>query len=225
MYLADTADFAETLRASHAIQKQAGAATQLMDANEIKAAYPFYNVDDIKLGSINTVDEGYWDGGTVFDWCEVTAMTVGHGRVESVTLANGDVVACGQVVNATGPRGAQTAKMAGIDIPVEPRKRFTWVFSAEQPLDRDLPLTIDPSGVHVRQDGPQTYLAGGHSHPDPAVDFDDFTMDHTLWQDKIWPRKRVFGPRVAAIPRNGAWYCRNDCAWRVPNARPDAIRL
>ncbi len=219
MYLADTADFAETLRASHAIQKQAGAATQLMDANEIKAAYPFYNVDDIKLGSINTVDEGYWDGGTVFDWWrrsarergveyvagEVTAMTVGHGRVESVTLANGDVVACGQVVNATGPRGAQTAKMAGIDIPVEPRKRFTWVFSAEQPLDRDLPLTIDPSGVHVRQDGPQTYLAGGHSHPDPAVDFDDFTMDHTLWQDKIWPTIATRIPQFEAIKVITEW--------------------
>lgn len=194
MYLADTDAFAETLRASHAVQNAAGAATQLMTPSQIKAAYPFYAVDDIKLGSINLVDEGYWDGGTVFEWWrrsarergveyiagEVTDLTVAGGRVQSVTLASGDTVACGQVVNATGPRGAKTAKMAGIEIPIEPRKRFTWIFSAETPLDRDLPLTIDPSGVHFRQDGPKTYLAGGHAHHDPAVAFDDFTMDHSL---------------------------------------------
>lgn len=203
MYLADNEGFADSLRAAHAVQKECGAATQLMTPEQIKAAYPFYNVDDIVLGSINLVDEGYWDGGTVFDWWrrsarergveyladEVVAMTKNASgtRVESVTLASGDKIACGQVVNATGPRGARTAKMAGIDIPVEPRKRFTWIFSAAQPLDRVLPLTIDPTGVHVRQDGPTTYLAGGHTDDDPAVDFDDFDMDHGIWQDKIWP--------------------------------------
>ena len=33
--------------------------------------------------------------------------------------------------------------MAGIALPVEPRKRFSWIFKAERPLDRELPLTID----------------------------------------------------------------------------------
>ena len=132
-------------------------------------------------------------------------MSVSGGRVQSVTLGSGDVVACGQVVNATGPRGAKTAKMAGIDIPIEPRKRFTWVFSAEQPLDRDLPLTIDPSGVHFRQDGPQTYIAGGQSDPDPAVDFDDFAMDADIWQDKIWPTIAARIPQFEAIKVITEW--------------------
>ena len=77
--------------------------------------------------------------------------------------------------------------MAGLAIPVEPRKRFSWVFSAERPLEVELPLTIDPSGVHLRQDGPKTYLAGGHADHDPAVDFDDFAMDGVIWEEKIWP--------------------------------------
>ncbi|KAG1713719.1 FAD-dependent oxidoreductase domain-containing protein 1 [Nymphon striatum] len=219
MYLADTDTFADRLRMSQKIQNNAGAATQLMTPEQIKAAYPFYMVDDLKLGSINLVDEGYWDGGTVFEWWrrsarergaeylagEVTAITVTAGAVESVTLASGDVISCGQVVNATGPRGAKTAKMAGIEIPVEPRKRFTWIFSAEQPLDCDLPLTIDPSGVHMRQDGPKTYLAGGHAHDDPAVDFDDFTMDHALWQDHIWPTIATRIPQFEAIKVVTEW--------------------
>lgn len=221
MYLADTEAFADNLRASHKVQHAQGAATQIMTPDQIKAAYPFYNVDDILLGSINLVDEGYWDGGTVFDWWrrlarergveylagEVTAMTnnTAGTRVQSVTLASGEVIACGQVVNATGPRGAKTAKMVGIDIPIEPRKRFTWVFSAEQPLDRELPLTIDPTGVHMRQDGPKTYLAGGYADYDPAVEFDDFEMDHGLWQDKIWPAIATRIPQFEAIKVLTEW--------------------
>ena len=68
MYLADTNEFAETLRENHAIQQSHGAATKLMTAEEIKRDYPFYQVDDIVLGSHNLVDEGYWEGITVFDW-------------------------------------------------------------------------------------------------------------------------------------------------------------
>ena len=221
MYLADTTEFADKLRSAQKIQLGAGAATQLMTPEEIRTAYPFYNVDDIELGSINLVDEGYWDGGTVFDWWrrsarergvefvagEVVAMgkSANGKRVETLTLANGDVIACGKVVNATGSRGAMTAKMVGIDIPIEPRKRFTWIFSAEQPLDRDLPLTIDPSGVHFRQDGPKTYLAGGYADIDPAVDFYDFSMDHNIWQDKIWPTIATRIPQFEAIKVVTEW--------------------
>ena len=219
LYLADNDAFADQLRAAQKVQSAAGAATQLLTPDEILAAYPFYDVDDLVLGSLNTVDEGYWDGGTVFEWWrrsarergveyikgEVVAMQVNGGQVHNVTLANGDVVSCGKLVNASGPRGAVTAKMAGIDIPIEPRKRFTWVFSAQQPLDRELPLTIDPSGVHFRQDGPQTYLAGGHLAHDPAVAFDDFEMDHDIWQDKIWPTVAARIPQFEAIKVITQW--------------------
>ncbi|MEL7215427.1 MAG: FAD-binding oxidoreductase, partial [Pseudomonadota bacterium] len=87
----------------------------------------------------------------------------------------------------------------------EPRKRFTWIFYAETPLERTLPLTIDPSGVHVRQDGPTTYLAGGHAEHDPAVDPTDFTMDHTLWQEHVWPILATRIPAFEAIRVTSEW--------------------
>jgi glycine/D-amino acid oxidase-like deaminating enzyme len=221
LYLADTPAFANVLRASHAAQVAAGAATWLLTADQIKAAYPFYNVDDLLLGSINTVDEGYFDGITMFDCFrrqarargieyvanEVVAIncTAAGSRIDSITLKSGEVIACGQVVNASGTRGAATARMAGIDIPIEPRKRFTWVFTAEQPLDRDLPLTIDPSGVHFRQDGKASYMAGGHADHDPAVDPDDFGMDHSIWQDHIWPTIATRIPQFEAIKVQREW--------------------
>ena len=221
MYLADTQAFADVLRESQAVQIAAGAGTKPMTPEEIKHEYPFYNIDDIVLGSINLVDEGYWDCVAVFDaWRrsarergvefvanEVVAMTKNSGgtRVESVTLKSGEVIACGCVVNASGTRGLLTSHMAGIEIPVEPRKRYTYIFLAEKPLDRDLPLTIDPSGVHMRQDGKRTYMAGGHAEIDPAVDYDDFSMDHSLWEEKIWPVIATRIPQFDAIKLTHSW--------------------
>ena len=221
MYLADNDDFADVLRESQAVQLAAGAATKLMTPDEIKRDYPFYNVDDIVLGSINLVDEGFWDATAVFDWWrrssrergveyvsgEVVAMTKNAAgtRVESVTLKSGEVIACEQIVNASGPRAARTAAMAGIEVPVEPRKRYSWIFSAEQPLDRDLPLTIDPSGVHVRENGGGTYQCGGHSDVDPAVDYDDFAMDHSIWQEHVWPVLATRIPQFEAIKVTSEW--------------------
>ena len=95
--------------------------------------------------------------------------------------------------------------MVGIDVPVEPRKRYSWVFKAEQPLDQDLPLTIDPSGVHFRENGSGTYQAGGHSDIDPAVDYDDFTMDHDLWQNHVWPIIATRVPQFEAIKVQSEW--------------------
>ena len=141
MYLANTEGSADQLRRNQIVQKNVGVATQLMSGEAITRTYPFYNVDDIILGSINRVDEGYWDGATVFNWWrrqsrerDVTYIQneiVEFNRnpavdlINSVGLASGEVIGCGQVVNASGPRAAKTAAMAGIDIPVEPRKRFS----------------------------------------------------------------------------------------------------
>ena len=221
MYLAGNEAAADTLRESHRVQLAAGAGTRLMTPDEILAEYPFYVLDDILLGSHNTRDEGFWDGPTVFDWWrrsarsrgveylgnEVISMTsdASGRRIESIELASGDRVSCGHVVNAAGPRASRVALMAGIDIPVEPRKRYSYVFTAERPLERDLPLTIDPSGVHVRQEGVGRYLAGCGPDVDPAVEPDDFTMDHGLWEEKVWPILAQRIPRFEAIRLGHSW--------------------
>ena len=203
MYLAADEDFAKTLKNNRKIQVAAGVATELLTPEEIKLRYPFYNVEDIKLGSINLVNEGYWDSITVFEWMknkarkngveyienEVIAITKNKSedRIISIKLSSGETVYGEKFVNATGPRAALISKMAGIKIPVEPRKRYSWIFKAEKPLDRDLPLTIDPSGFHFRENGGGTYQAGGQGIDDPAVNPDDFTMDYDLWENTVWP--------------------------------------
>ncbi len=220
MYLAETDADADRLKTLQAAQAECGAGTRYMTAEEIAQDYPFYNVSDIQGGNHNLIDEGYFDGGTMFDWLrksagergvefianEVVDMTLNAqgSAVDSVTLASGEIVSCGTVVNASGPRAARTAAMAGIDLPVEPRKRYTFIFDAAERLDRDLPLTIDPSGVHMRTDGTY-YLAGCPPDDDPGVAPDDFGFDHSLWENKVWPVLAHRVPQFEAIKLMNSW--------------------
>ncbi len=221
MYLAADEGLADVLRANQKVQQAAGAATQLLTPDQIKSAYPFYTVDDLVLGSINTVNEGDFDGITLFDMVRKNARRAGAEyvanevvalqenpaatRIDSVTLVTGEVISCGTVINAAGTRGAAIAGLLGIHLPIEPRKRYTWVFSAQHPLDQPLPLTIDPSGVHFRQDGKTTYMAGGHSAVDPAADPMDFSMDQSLWEEHIWPTIATRIPQFEAIKVVREW--------------------
>ena len=220
MYLAASEGAAATLRANHAVQRAAGAGTRLLTPDAIAAEYPFYAVDDVLLGSHGTRDEGYFDGAAMREWWrrqsrergvewledEVVGLDRAGGRIEAVRLASGARVGCGIVVNAAGPRAAVVARMAGVeDLPVEPRKRMSWVFRAERPLDRPLPLTIDPSGVHVRENGGGTYQAGGHAEIDPAVAFDDFASVEALWEDHAWPVIATRIPQFEAVRVIAEW--------------------
>jgi glycine/D-amino acid oxidase-like deaminating enzyme len=189
-----------------------------MTPEEVARAYPFYNLDGILAANHNTVDEGYFDGAGLFSAFRGDARARGvtylsdavaaierlGDRIAAVRLASGRRVACGWLVNASGPRAARTAAMAGLDLPVEPRKRFTYVFSAQHPLPCDLPLTIDPSGVHVRSDG-SNYMAGCAPRDDRAVDPDDFEMDHSLWEDRVWPILAHRIPAFEAVRLRQGW--------------------
>jgi glycine/D-amino acid oxidase-like deaminating enzyme len=150
-----------------------------------------FALDDIDADSLNLVDEGYFDAPTMLRWQqqktrekgveyvqnEVVAINHSASRVETMLLKSGQTIGAGTLVNATGPRARLVANMAGIEAPIEPRRRYTYIFSAKRPLDRDLPLTIDPTGVHFRQEG-DNYLVGCPPMiGDPGIDYDDFGFE------------------------------------------------
>lgn len=211
LYLADTEAFAEVLRDNAVMQRSLGAGTRILSPEEIRAEWPWYDVEGLVCGSHNPVDEGYFDGASVFDWFrrkarqlgveyvrdEVTGLDLAGGRVTGVRLASGATVGAGVVVNASGTRASRLARMAGLELPVEPRKRYSVLFAAAEPLPRDLPLTIDPTGVFVRTDG-ANYLSGCTPDPDLEADPEDFHMDHALWEELIWP---VIATRIPAFER------------------------
>jgi len=83
---------------------------------------------------------------------DVTGVAIAADRVKSLTLATGNTISCGMLVNAAGAGAGALAKMAGIELPVGPRKRYVYVLDCPAATDElhKAPLSVDPSGIWFR---------------------------------------------------------------------------
>ena len=68
LYLSSSKTSEKVFMQDQAMQVGLGAGTRIMSPDEIKSDYPFYNVSDVVCGSHNTLNEGYFDGATIFNW-------------------------------------------------------------------------------------------------------------------------------------------------------------
>lgn len=225
LFLARTAEQVATLRENHAVQIACGADVVLWNREEVVEAFPHLRTNDIALASYGRSGEGWFNNtglmngfrakaraqGADYLIDEVVAIGRAGDQVASVTLASGRVVSAGAIVNASGPRAALTARMAGLDIPVEPRKRTLFVFDCARSPEGTarinkgrLPLMIDPSGVFCRPEG-RYFLGGCAPVEDPAVDWDDFEPRYEEFEDIVWPALAERSPAFEAIKVVNQW--------------------
>ena len=225
LFLARTAQQAQVLKENHAVQRACGADVVLWDRDALSDAFPHLRVEDIALASYGRSGEGWFDNtglmygfrakaraqGAEFVTDEVVAIAREGARVVGATLKSGAQVAAGHVVNCSGPRAALTARMAGLDIPVEPRKRTIFCFDcARTPEgsarvnDGRLPLMIDPSGVFCRPEG-KYFLGGSAPDPDGPADWDDFDPAHEDFEEVIWPALAERAEAFEAIKVVNMW--------------------
>jgi sarcosine oxidase len=126
------------------------------------------------------------------------------GRATGVRLADGRRIEADWVVNAAGPRAAGVAAMAGLQLPVSPRKRMVFHFDCRTSVPR-APLTIDTSGVYFRPEGPN-FIAGSSPHGDqPDPDTLDLEVDRSWFETVIWPAIAHRVPAFEAIRLLDAW--------------------
>ena len=225
LFLAATPDQEQVLRENHAVQRACGADVVLWDQQELARAFPHLNVDDITLASYGQSGEGWFSNtglmngfrakaralGADYVHDEVVAMARMGDRITSVTLKSGAVVQAGVVVNASGPRAALTARMAGLEVPVEPRKRTLFVFDCAKTPEGSatvnqgrLPLMIDTSGTFCRPEG-RYFLAGCPPVEDPATDWDDFEPRWEEFEEIVWPALANRSPGFEAIKLVNQW--------------------
>src|SRR5262249_12387676 len=163
----------EAARARVDLQRSLGAHTIFLEPGPLKDRFPWLNVEDLGGGAWGARDEGWFDSigllhgfrrgapasGVGYLDNALTLLGVSGGRVINVRLSPGQSVSCGTLVNAAGPRAQQVAAMAGLSIPVEPRKRHSFVFSSAKPIPGRMPNVIDLSGTFVRPEG-ELFLTG-----------------------------------------------------------------
>ena len=209
-----------TLEENHAVQIAHGADNVLLRGDELSARFPWLVADGIAAGCFGLSGEGWVDPymfaalfrkaalakGVELIQAEVTGVTREGSRVTGVTLGSGETLSCGILVNAAGAGAGKLAGMAGIELPVGPRKRYVYVLDCPAATEalRKAPLTVVPGGVYFRPEG-RNFLCGlsPEEHEEPK-DL-DWEVDHAWFEERIWPSLAGRVPLFEAIKVISAW--------------------
>ncbi len=196
-----SADQREGLAANVALQRSVGIDTRLLSPEELREIAPGLAGADAVVAAYEP-EGGYADpaattssfaeaarrrGATIRQDTEVIGVNLHGGRVTGVVTQHGEIAA-GAVVNAAGPWGARVARMAGVDLPIQPC-RVQVAFFAPPPDGKPAPRVFAdfPNVTYFRPETGGLTLIGSvdpaeanhHADPDQyneRVDF-DFVAD------------------------------------------------
>jgi glycine/D-amino acid oxidase-like deaminating enzyme len=189
-----------TFRSKNLTQQDCGIATELLDPTAMQQRFPWLQTGDLGIGSYGPEKEGWFDGpgllqafrrkaraqGVDYLADRVAGLEIAHpGRIGAVLLAGGTRLASGTVVNAAGAWSGGIARMAGVEVPVEPRKRCVFVLDSPQKIPGG-PFLFDTSGVFLRPEG-HLFLCGITPPRENAPEDFGLEVDHALFEDLIWP--------------------------------------
>ena len=215
-----TPDGLPILEENHAVQIANGADNVLLRGDELAARFPWLVTEGIAAGCFGLSGEGWVDPymfaalfrkaaiarGVELIQGEVTGVTREGDRITGVTLSSGEALACGTLVNAAGTGAGRLAELAGIDLPVGPRKRYVYVLdcpAATEALHK-APLTVIPGGAYFRPEG-RNFLAGLSPEELQEPDNLDWEVDHAWFEENIWPALAERVPLFEAIKVISAW--------------------
>ena len=158
-----------------ALQRRLGVDVRRIAPAEARALVPGLRVDDLiaavwgpgdGVAGPAEVTEGFARrarelGVRIVEGIEVAAIALERGRVTGVRTRQGDVAAA-VVVNAAGPAAARVAALAGVAIPVHPRRRHIFYTEPFPELPGPVPLTTDrATGFYFRKEMEQLLLSPG----------------------------------------------------------------
>lgn len=208
------------LRSNVALQKSLGAGSIVFGPAELTGKFPWLSVGGISAGAYGARDEGWLDPSTLMTLFRKAAQREGvilvneevvhldHSdkQISRLHLKSGDRVELGLLVNTAGAGAGVLASMAGISLPVEPRKRYVYVFDcplADESIQR-APLVFDPSGFYFRPEG-RNFIAGLSPAPSDEPAVLDWEVDYSWFDERIWPNLAARVPLFETIKVVNAW--------------------
>jgi sarcosine oxidase subunit beta len=185
---------------------------RLVEGSEIRAMFPQLRGDDIVGGSFCSSD-GFVDpysamngfmtwavdhGATLRKNTVVTGLVTEEGGIAGVETSRGPV-ATRKVVNCAGAWAGSVAKLAGVDLPVEPLRRMLVPSEPFDEFPHTAPMIIDMSnGFHFRPESRGFLLAWNDPEETPGfkTEFDPGFVE------KILTRAADRVPCFANLPVN-----------------------
>lgn len=222
LYLANAVQ-APVLQAQHPVQLKAGADVALLSPAQLLQRFPWLHVADLQLGALGLTGEGWFDGPALHQAFKRKASACGarfvaahaarfepiDAKVLAVSCDDGRRFEANAFVLAAGAWSAPLAAQLGTVLPVSPRKRDVFVLDTPARLP-GCPLVIDPSGVWFRPDGTsgRRFLAGAPPRQPWPGDPDEpplHNIDHTLFDEVIWPTLAQRVPALEALRVQSSW--------------------
>jgi glycine/D-amino acid oxidase-like deaminating enzyme len=182
------------------MQRMHGADVVALTGDGLASRFPQLDLEGVGIGTLGLSGEGWFDAwsllslvkraarrlGVEYLEAAATGFEISGDAVTAVQLASGETLACDVCVLAAGALSGRLAALAGIDLPVVPKKRS--VFNFQAPVSRDgFPMLFDTSGIWVRPEG-DGFIGG--IQPAAADDHDaddDFDPHRDLFEDVYWP--------------------------------------
>lgn len=218
LFLTTSAEGAAIMHDIAAMQRACGAGTEVLTPAEVSARFPWIETGDLVAASFGPRDEGWFDNmgllrglrnaaraqGARFVTAEVTGLDLASGRVTGLRLADGTRVGCDVALSVAGTRASRIAAMAGLSLPVEPRKRTIFVIDAPNARHPDGPLLID-RGFWARPEGTGQWLTATVPEDDGPCDVNDFEPELHLFETVIWEQLHARCPGFDAVKVLRAW--------------------
>ncbi len=205
------------LQSNHLTQCAENVDVSLLTPAQLQSRFPWLNVDDLSAGSLGNTGEGWLDAYALMQGFRRKALSLGvqyrQARVEALSrqgrlvtaarLSTGESVTCGTVINAAGTGATALAQSAGIALPVQARKRSIFYFTSSARLPA-CPMVIDPTGAYFRPEG-EGYLCGIAPSPEQDTECDDFEVQHSLFEEVLWPILAARVPGFEALRLQRSW--------------------
>ena len=181
LFLLDDRAEADTFRANVDLQRGLGVPSRWVEPDEIAVLNPHVRLDDV-VGGTYCPEDGWVDtyqatmgyakaarrlGVTFREDTAVTGITVKAGRVTGIETTGGPISAP-LVILCAGPYTRTVAAMAGIDLPIAPSRRMSFVTEPFDRLPSSLPMTIEFStGLYFHpESGGFLFGMGNPDQPD-----------------------------------------------------------
>jgi glycine/D-amino acid oxidase-like deaminating enzyme len=216
LFMTGTALGEGRLRRAWELQRALGVDVEWVSPADVAGLAPFVRLDGLRAATFAAGDGVIDPHGVVSALCdearrlgasllcdtEVVAISRGGGGAMVQTPAGG--IRAEFVVNAAGPHAALLAAMAGVDLPITPRRRNIACTEAVAGMPETCPMCVDTdTGVLIRREGDGFLIA--YSDPDDPPSFD--TTFDPAFLDAIAARVGNRFPFLedASIDRRKCW--------------------